>query len=245
MVHASHDHQIFIADSGCDQTLVTNIWRVLANTGRYVCMTGAFAGRSAGELFPVVSAICKVVLPDGRALALVGHEVLLDSNPHQVESLLSIHQSLRLRVNRIDDRPVFERDVRGLPGTQKAVFDKYELPFYFDGSKCFFELSPISEEEMVLLPRVTITPEGPYEPTHRSFTRRSTGTASGPSLQRWRECLGYCPVEIVSKTLTATTQLVPTVEAETREIMRDHLLTRLPVLIFIRDSSTLTNRDCW
>ena len=42
--------------------------------------------------------------------------------------------------------------------------------------------------------------------------------------------MGYCPMEIVSKTLTATTQMVPRVEAETREIMRDHLLTRLPAL---------------
>jgi hypothetical protein len=44
------------------------------------------------------------------------------------------------------------------------------------------------------------------------------------------KCLGFAPDHVVLKTLTATTQLVPTVEAETREIMRDHFQTWLPEL---------------
>jgi hypothetical protein len=35
---------------------------------------------------------------------------------------------------------------------------------------------------------------------------------------------------VVEKTLAAMTQMVPTVEAETWEIMRDHLMSRLPEL---------------
>ena len=42
--------------------------------------------------------------------------------------------------------------------------------------------------------------------------------------------MGFAPDHVVLRTLDATTQLVPTVEAETREMMRDHFQTRLPQL---------------
>ena len=45
-----------------------------------------------------------------------------------------------------------------------------------------------------------------------------------------KHCLGFIPDLVVQKTLKATTQFVPTVEAESREHMRNHLLTRLPEL---------------
>jgi hypothetical protein len=73
--------------------LITSAWRVLRNTGREVVMCGAFAGRSAGEIFLVVSAVPKLVCEDGKAYAAYAHEALLDTNPAQVESLLSVHQS--------------------------------------------------------------------------------------------------------------------------------------------------------
>ena len=50
----------------------------------------------------------------------------------------------------------------------------------------------------------------------------------------WKSCLGFTPEHVVAKTLSATTQLVPTVEAKTREIMRDHLQKLLPELMVQR-----------
>lgn len=72
---------------------------------------GAFAGRNVGEVFPVISAVAKLVCEDGTAYAAYAHEVLLDLNPAQKESLLSVHQSLRDQRNGIDDRARCERDV--------------------------------------------------------------------------------------------------------------------------------------
>ena len=46
----------------------------------------------------------------------------------------------------------------------------------------------------------------------------------------WKHHLSFIPDLVVQKTLKATTQFVPTVEAESREHMRDHLLTHLPQL---------------
>lgn len=126
--------------------LITSAWRVLRNTGCEVVMCGAFAGRSAGEIFPVVSAVAKLVCEDGKAYAAYAHEALLDTNPAQVESLLSVDQSLRNPKNGIDDRARCERDVNENPGQQCSRFGTHRLPFYFDGTKCFYAIYLISEK---------------------------------------------------------------------------------------------------
>jgi hypothetical protein len=129
-------------------------------------MTGAFAGRNVGEKFPIVSGAAKLIDENGNAFTAIAHEALYDSNTAQVESLLSIHQSLANPKNGIDDRARCERDVDGNPGKQKARFDMTEVSFLFHGSKCFFEIAPISEEELRSLPHLHITSDDatPYKP---------------------------------------------------------------------------------
>jgi len=227
---ANPGQHLLIADSGCDQTLVTSIWTILQQTGHHVIMTGAFAGRNVGERFPVVHAACKVCLADGSTFALIANHALYDSNPAQVESLLSVHQSLQCQANRIDDRGKCERDIHGQPGTQQAIFGNHVLPFYFDGTKCFFIIESLSPEEYDSLPHVILTPsDNSQTPEFQMFTRRLPADRTD-AVPAWRQLLGFCPSHVVVKTLAATTQLVPTVEAETREIMRDHFQTRLPEL---------------
>jgi hypothetical protein len=103
------------------------------------------------------------------------------------------------------------------------------MPFFFDGTKCFFEVFHITEEELGGLPKVTITDESvPYEPFARVHSRRRVTDLEG--LSQWKRRLGFAPDTVVSRTLDATTQLVPTVESETREIMRNHFQTCLPQL---------------
>ncbi|KAI2510964.1 Reverse transcriptase (RNA-dependent DNA polymerase) [Fragilaria crotonensis] len=197
-------------------------------------MTGAFAGRNVGEIFPVVLAVAKLQCEDGREYAAYVHEALFDSNPAERESLLSVHQSLRNVDNGIDDRARCERDVHGNPGLQMARFKSTRMPFYFDGTKCFFVVHPITDAELQVLPSVTIT-DGtvPYEPMARVHSRRRLANEFGDGRAfplDWKRTLGFAPNHVVHKTLCATTQLVPSVESETREIMRDHFQTRLPQL---------------
>ena len=148
LLDADPSQQILVSDTGNDQTLITSAWRVLHDTGREVVMSGAFAGRSAGEIFSVVSAVAKLVCEDGKAYAAYAHEALLDTNPAQMEPLLSVHQSLRNSNNGIDDRARCECDINGIPGLQCSRFGNHRLPFYFDGTKCFYAIFPISEEEL-------------------------------------------------------------------------------------------------
>lgn len=230
--------QILVSDTGNDQTLITSVWTVLHRTGRDVVMSGAFAGRSHGQLFPVVSAVAKLIGEDGVAYAAFVHEALLDDNPAQVESLLSVHQSLRLPTNGIDDRARCERDVHGNPGLQCSKFGTHTLPFYFDGTKCFYEVHHISTEELQTLPQVTLTDGSvPYDPTDRVHSRRRTSLPP-ERLLPWKQCLGFVPDHVVTRTLDATSQLVPSVEAESREVMRDHFHTRIPELKVRRVNDT-------
>ena len=87
------------------------------------------------------------------------------------------------------------------------------------------------------MPKIVLTDGSvPYEPFARLHSRRRPLAA--PDLVTWKRCLGFTPDHVVSKTLSVTTQLVPTVEAESREIMRDHFQTRLPELRVRRVNDT-------
>ena len=229
---ADHDQATFVVDSGCDQCLLAGtVFRVLQDTGRSVFMTQAFAGRGKGEHFPVVQAAAKLVLPDGRKFKIVVNEGLFDSNPLQLESLLAPHQVLEMDGYMIDDRTPEETRIDGQPGSLCCVFDGEHLPLYHDGAACFFALERLSDSELESLPCLELTRGDAgyvFDPKKRVHSRRL------PSIKRtlddWRECLAFAPPHVVEKTLEATTQLVPSVEAETREIMRDHFKSRLPSL---------------
>ncbi len=160
-------------DTGNDQTLLTSIWRVIYRTGRKVMMTGAFAGCNVGELFPVVSAVAKVVGEDGLAYAAFAHEALFNLNPAQKESLLSVHQSFRDKRNGTDDRARCVRDINRNPGLQSARFGNTTLPFFFDGTNCFFTVDWITQTKERTLPKIILTDGShPYEPMSRLHSRR-------------------------------------------------------------------------
>ena len=192
-------------------------------------MNGAFAGRGHSQLLPVVSVAAKVIDEQGHIYAAIAHKILYDNNPLQVESLLSTHQSLSNPSNAIDDRACCEQDIRGNPGTQSAHFNDKNLSFHFDGCKCFFEVAAISEEELRSLPHVYLNSQvdTPYEPSVRTNTVRAITKNPHPNETPWNHRPGFIPDLVVQKTLKATTQFVPTVEAESREHMRDHILTHL------------------
>ena len=98
-------------------------------------MIGAFAGRNVGQSFPVVSAECKLMDENGISYIAIVHEALYDESAEQVESLLSVHQCLRMQCNGIDDRSRSENNIHGNPGTQCARFTDILVRFYFDGTK--------------------------------------------------------------------------------------------------------------
>jgi hypothetical protein len=190
---------------------------------------GALAGRHAGSKFPVVSAVAKLTDENGKEYCAIVYEGLYDATPHQFESLLAVHQCRRIPGNAVDDCATTECDTHGRPGTQRCRISGHLVPFYYDGTKCYYKLSQILDNELTSLPRLVFTPSGTYDPLSRTQTRRLDQKKVD-----WKYNLGFPPDKVVTKTLAATTQMTPSVETETREIMRDHLKTRLPGFIFPR-----------
>jgi len=58
-----------------------------------------------------------------------------------------------------------------MPDTQQAIFGSHVLPFYPDGSKCFFTIKSLSSEAFQELLHVILTPSSsPYVPEFQMFT---------------------------------------------------------------------------
>jgi hypothetical protein len=210
---------ILISDSACDQSLITRDWMVLKWTRHHILMTGAFAGRNVSEKFPVVISAAKLRDENENFYAAIANEALYDNNEAQVESLLSVHQALIDPQNGIDDHAPCERD--GKPGRQQARFGLKEVSFFFNGSKWFFEISTITQEEMDTLPRIYIHGRSmkEYVPSIHAHSCRSTQYEPSSNLPPWKYCLGFIPDHVVDKPLSAMTQMVGAVEAETLTII--------------------------
>ena len=224
---------ILLLDSGADQFLAGFIWRCIGTTGRHVNLFGALAQRHSGTVLPVCSVAAKIIDRFGNEYCGIAHEALLDKNPNQFESLLPPAQA-RKAGNRVDDCPTDQLMPNGSFGTQCCVFNDTRLPLFHDGDLAFYRIEAITDEEMKELPRVFLTSgDEDYEPTSRAHTRRMNIDEVD-----WKRTLAFPPDDVLKDTLAATTQLIPTVEAESRMIMRDHLKTRLSCLRYRRRRDT-------
>ena len=77
------------------------------------------------------------------------------------------------------------------------------------------------------MPRIEFTSLLLYNPQSGRMTTRRAVKYISLMLEKWRANLDYPITEITRNTLNNTTQLIKTVETETRESMRDHLCARL------------------
>ena len=122
------------------------------------------------------------------------------------------------------------KDTNNTAGTQSIITPDKTVELYFDGLKTYFAVQKPTEDDLSRYPYVELTSPLPYEPTKRVYTRHRQTKRDDKTLAEWWARLGYPTLEVTKCTLEATTQMVPTVEAETREYMRDHFKTRLPML---------------
>lgn len=221
-----------VIDSGCDQSIVNSrAFVIISRTGVYFNVDGPLMGRmKSSNAMEVVSAATLVTTQDGKKYILIVNQALCDTHPEQTEALLQPHQC-RAHSVAIDDVSRLHQHVDGSPGGQCIQIDDTCIPLFYDGYKSYLATSKPSEADLDELPHLEITSPLPYEPQQRIFTRRRhTQVNEKQEVAKWRANLGYPTVEVVRKTLQCTTQLVPTVEAETREYMRDHFESRLRML---------------
>ena len=227
---ASFDQNILIVDSACDQSIINSSFQLLSRSGLYYSLEGALQDRMKCETaLEIVDGATKVTDKRGASFLLVVNQALYDDHKDQKESLLQPHQA-RAHGVAVDDCSRLHRGVDGEPGSQCIQAGQHRVPLLYDGWKCYLAVSKPTMQEIRELPRIELTSPHPYEPTKRFHTRRMHSKKrqkERKKLEEWRTKLGYPPMDVVKKTLSNTTQMVKTVEAETREYMRDHYKARL------------------
>lgn len=103
-------------------------------------------------------------------------------------------------------------------------------------SQCYYLLSKIIEEETNTLPQIVLITNKIFKLCVRTHMR---ALSRGQEPVDWRKTLVFAPEEVIEKPLQVTKQLIPSLEIETRMIMRDHLKTRLPYIKTKSVSNTL------
>ena len=96
---------------------------------------------------------------------------------------------------------------------------------YFDGWKWFYKLEKPTADDLVKFKVIELTSRLRYEPQKLS-SRRATPIPT-KEIEAWRYRLGFPTYAVTKSTLINTTQIVQTLQAETREYMRDHYETRV------------------
>ena len=184
----------------------------------------------------LVDACTLVTLKSGDKYILQLNQSLLDPSPQATESLFQPYQGRAHGIVIDDVARRHAQSADGTRGTQSIYAGNYTLPIHFDGLKKYLSIRKPSTFDLDKYPLIVLTSPQPYQPQERIYTRRITPTPV--SDWEWQQRLCYPTMEVTRKTLENTTRLVNTVEAETREYMRDHLRTRLPMLRPVRINDT-------
>ena len=192
---------------------------------------GGISGMGSSPAMRTVTAAAVMTTDDGTDVLAVLPFALLCERKDQDESLLN-DNILRTAGCIVDAVP----KVHG--GGQSVTVDGIGLPLKFNGLHCYLPMRKPTEKEVGSLPRLFLTPTWKYDPKV-SCARRATKPII--SDEEWQARLGWAPMAIVKRTLKCTTQHVPTVEAETRETPRRHLVSRLPGLRMRRLSESVAS----
>ena len=224
-------------DTGCDQSVVCeNAFHVTARHSKFYRLFGALNGMESSTNLELVDACTLVTLKTGDKFILQMNQSLLDTNPSATESLFQPYQGRASGIIIDDVARRHAKSTDGTRGTQSIIAGKHTLPLHFDGLKKYFSIRKPNPFDLNKYPIIELTSSQPYTPHDRMYTRRIT--PSPVTDEEWRRRLCYPTMQVTRKTLENTTQMVNTVEAETREYMRDHLRTRLPMLRPIRINDT-------
>ena len=217
---------VLIIDNGCDQSIINvNSFLVETYTGIFYSVGGALCTMHSSKLELVNDAYTLTTLPDNSKCILKINQAFLDTDPSQSEALLQPHQA-RAFGTIVDDCAHRHRGRDGSSGGQCLIVDDKKLDLSFDGWKCYFRIRKPSNDDLTKYPIYELTSSRLYEPQHRYDTRR-VSTKPSVTVEEWRACLGFPTLATTKSTLQNTTQMVSTLQSETRDYMRDHYKTRV------------------
>ena len=161
------------------------------------------------------------------------NQATYNENLKQHESLLHTDQARFHRV-KINDFASCFKDGHGNVEKQSLETEGWSIPLLHDRSKYYLKTWEPTEKTMDLYPIIELTSPMPWDiQTQLSSLRqakRKLDKFSIEDIETWSERLRQIPTFIAKKTLEVTTQLVNTVEAETRTMPHQHFKVKTPSL---------------
>ena len=219
------EENIMVIDNGCDQTIINNnSFLVQSFAGVIFNVGGALQGMSSSNLELVNEAYTLATLCDSTKVLFKINQCFLDRDPMQTEALLQPHQMRAYGVV-VDDCAKCHISTNGQAGSQQITVGNKCYPMNFDGWKCYFRIRRPTAEELLLYPIVELTSPLVYEPQRRVSRRLPVNDSV--EIEDWRARLGFPTYQVTRDTLQNTTHMIQTLQAGTREYMRDHYKTRV------------------
>jgi len=148
---------------------------------------------------------------------------------HQFESLLHTDQARNHHLV-INDIATCYLDWYGNAGEQSIEVEGISIALRYDGIKYYLNIREPTPQDWETCQVIEFTSPISWS-RHTRFRRaKSIVTYNENTIKEWSKCLGNLNHEATKYTLKATTQLIPSIEAETCLTPRMHLTCRLPPL---------------
>jgi hypothetical protein len=216
------DDDILIIDSAADISCVGRGFSVMFYSGEKMTLNTALV-RSPSNTFEIVSATA--VIEDkttSRQVIIIINQAIYVPDLEQHESLLHTDQARNHNVY-VNDIATCFCDREGNPGRQNIEAEGCIIPLKHDGRKYFVNIREPKQEDWETCQIIELTSPESWNQTVTTRRRRRIDNLTEDEVKEWSYRLGRLNLETTKYTLAATTQLVQSVEAESRVIQPKRL----------------------
>jgi hypothetical protein len=223
------DTPILIADSAADISCVGKGFQILFDTGETISLGTAFSTMEAQTFYIVTAA---TVITDTRLatpIIILVNQAAYIQNDDQFESLLHCDQARNHNVI-VNDLACCYLDSDGHPGRQSIEADGHKIPLRHDGLKYFLTIREPMTFDWNQCHVIELTSPLPWSIARSTRRTSFHHNISDQDILEWSNRLGHLSRETTLYTLQATTQLVKSIDAESRTTPHTHFKCRLPCL---------------
>jgi len=223
------DTPILRVDSAADISCVGKGFQILFDTGEKISLGTAFSTMEA-QKFHIVTAA--TVITDTRLatpIIILVNQAAYIQNDDQFESLLHCDQAHDHNII-VNDLTCCYLDSNGHPGRQSIEADGHKIPLRHEGLKYFLTIREPTTFDWNHCHVIELTSTLPWSIARSIHHASFHYNISDQDILEWSHRLGHLSKETTLYTLQATTQLVKSIDAESRITPRTHFKCRLPCL---------------
>jgi hypothetical protein len=213
-----------LCDGGADTGLLGDAFHIEEYSQRVVDVEGFDGAPGRQHGLSIGNGITAYDAPDGTTLLLRYNEGVIKPG----KSLLASNQ-MRHFGHSVCDVPLC------YGGSQCIItLDNYIIHLTYTNGLCSIPIRVPTAQELLTCTVVDLTSPLPWSPSSESETSPShltldafSAPSSGPDMEHIQRCLGWKPLDVIQKTLEATTQMA---NNTLRLPLRQHYKSRFPAL---------------